>query len=169
MSYEAHRAWSDRHLEQARDILRNNACNFLIFPTADEEKDTKQATDMIIEVKGGDVALRARKHTNFRDMTIRTRSKWGHETEIDKIRKGFAKWYLYMWFPCDEACTGVDCKVDDYLLVDMDKMRESNLLDASYIEPRTKVNTDGLTAFAVIDIKDMAISDCIVNTTLFLC
>ena len=164
MTYQEQRAWSDKHLEQARNILRKNAHLLLTFPIADEEKDMKQATDMMIDAGAGSIALRFRHGTTFRDLTIRTHSYYGGKTEIDKLREGYAKWYLYMWFDCDEDCDGKNCTPVDYLLVDVDKLRMTEVLNDSYIKPKEIVNKDGETSFYPIDLHDIV--DCIVDTTL---
>ena len=165
MPYLNRRSWSDRHLEQAKNILRKNAHLLIKFPEADKEQDIKQATDILMDVGIGSIAIRARHGTNFRDLTIRTQSWGDHKNEIDKLREGYVKWYLYMWFDCDEDCDGQNCTPVDYLLVDVDKLRMTEVLNDSYIKPKEIVNKDGETSFYPIDLHDIV--DCIVDTTLY--
>ena len=108
MSYPVQREQSDMYLEAFKDILRRNSMNFLSLEVSNEYKDTQEATDMLIKIEGGDVALRVRNPScKFRDFTIRSRSKYGGKTEIDKLKEGFGDWYLYVWgrqrAPC--ACS----------------------------------------------------------------
>ncbi len=108
---------------------------------------------MIVQVSGGSVALRAREPScQFRDFTIRTRSRYGYETEIDKLRKGFCDWYLYGWGD------GIDT-ILEYILVDLDKVRNLELLEMQIW--KIGRNTDG-TEFIIIPVGILLDCECIV-------
>jgi len=83
-----------------RQILKDNIKYLVEVVVASNEKDTKEATDFVIVLKGGDVAVRLRFwscYTVRQEWTIRSRLDSGMETELSKLKKGFARWYLYGW------------------------------------------------------------------------
>ena len=72
----------------------------------------------------------------FRDLTIR--AKCGRsKTELDKLREGFARWYLYMW-------TDRTGDVIEWIFVDIDIMRQKGLLSE---KREITMNKDGYTGF----------------------
>lgn len=138
------------YLDSFKEILKRNSMHFLSLEVSDDEKDTQEATDMIIKIEGGDVALRVRDaNKHFRDFTIRSRSKNGGKTEIDKIKEGFGDWYLYGW--------GNNGYVKEYILVDLGKVRDFNLLKGRKEIP----NYDG-TRFINIQIGELQMCGCLV-------
>lgn len=155
--YEDYRKQADKHIPEMMKILRENAIYFMDIEIADDYKDAKESTDLIVSVKGGaDVAVRTRfASCQFRDFTIRSRSFCGGETEIHKLRKGFAKWYLYAW----ELNNGLY----EWILVDLDKVRQSNLLVCNSAEMQ---NADGKTRFVAIPLKKLWDAGAIVNLRL---
>ncbi len=152
--------FQSRFYKDVMDILQHNAMHFIKIKEADREADMKRATDMIIEVKGGDIAVRIRrpsiKRRTFNDITIRA-YKNGFKTEIHKIREGFAKWYLYCW-------TTKENMIDDYLLIDLDKVRESTLLN----DDKITMNNDGMSGFLSISIIDLYKNNCLVSSRKFM-
>lgn len=151
MSYQAQRKASDVYLESFKEILKRNSMHFLSLEVSNSEKDTQEATDMIIKIEGGDVALRVRNsNLKYRDFTIRSRSKYGGKTELDKLKEGFGDWYLYGW--------GAGGNVNEYVLIDLDKVRSFKLLD---IDRNNISNGDG-TTFINIEIGELQMIGCIV-------
>lgn len=151
--YEEQRIKSDNYLESFKDILERNSMHFLSLEVSDYEKDTQEATDMLIKIEGGDVALRVREPSClYRDLTIRSRSRWGYKTELDKLKEGFGDWYLYGW----GNGYGI---VKEYILIDLHKLREFNLLN---ITRREISNGDG-TKFISIPIGELQMYGCIVT------
>ncbi len=139
--YENNWAFSQKSMPEVIKILIDHAKYFIDFMPASEEEDMKHATDYVIKFKGGKIAIRVRRsHYKYRDLTIRTYSN-GHKTEIHKILEGFADYYFYGWID------GVG-KIDEYLLVDLDKLRGSGLLKEW--EKYSKRNRDGRTGFLPI-------------------
>ncbi len=146
--------YSQKHIDSMIEILKENAMHIVKIVIADAEKDTKQSTDLIVKVEGGDVAVRTRtKNIKFRDFTIRAKSYYGFKTELDKLREGFAQWYLYAW----ELDKGYE-----WVLIDMDRVRDSGLLDCDY---PVKMNRDG-TGFINIRLSHLQLHDCIVSKKL---
>lgn len=122
--YKSDRAWADGWKSQIREILTKYcAFVFLEFLEAGERDDRQRATDYLVQVRGGQIAVRVRDCTkrDFRDLTLRCRRRSGAETELSKIRSGFARWYLYCW--------AEDHSILEFILVDLDLLRASGQLD----------------------------------------
>jgi hypothetical protein len=108
--YEINRRWSDQHTPEIARILEGvmrQRMSIIITP-ADFRVDTKQATDLVSGVIGPKAfAARLRRPgvfwgrnfgspTNWGlQFTIRSQLDSGTETELSKIKKGFADWFLY--------------------------------------------------------------------------
>jgi len=124
------------------DVLKQNAMHLLSVQVASEQRDLKKATDLVITIEGGDVAVRIRRpgfRGKYRDLTIRS---WRHSqatTELEKIRGGFCDWYLYGWSDGKDG-------LDDWFLVDLKQLRACGLLN----DPPFKLNPDGRTGFVYI-------------------
>lgn len=154
MTYESDRAWADSYEAEAIRVLRANAMHLIDIQRASDEDDRKHATDMIIRVAGGDVAVRIRRSAaaRYSDLTIRSWRQSGAKTELAKIREGFARWYLYGW---DDTASGY---LNRWMLLDVDVLRGSGLLDSA---PQT-VNHDGQTAFRTIAAGSLQLCGCII-------
>lgn len=143
------------YLPQITEILKDNARYIIDVIVAPYEADTLRATDFILKVKGGDVAgrLRRPKYFNqYRDWTIRSKRISGVETELSKLKKGFARWYLYGWIKNNI--------IDSWMLIDLDIVRQKNLLNMPWKE---KDNHDG-TWFIIIPANDLFTYGCIISS-----
>lgn len=107
---------------------------FYDIDTAPIERDMKEATDLVLKLSGGDIAVRVRGHKYLYphpynteplsfDWSVRFKARYGHRTEIDKLREGFAKWYFFAMANEDET------DIFDYALLDLDKIRSEGILD----------------------------------------
>ena len=146
--------WADRHLQAVMDILKANAMHLLSVQVAPLEDDQQRATDLVITVLGGDVAVRIRRTkyiSRFRDLTIRAWRASGAKTELQKIKEGFGRWYLYGWSDDQD-------KLYDWMLVDCDVLRTSGLLEKPLI-----MNRDNRSGFIAITDKELRNSGCIVT------
>jgi hypothetical protein len=156
MSYQQDRRWADSFTQQVVNIIRQNAMHIIDVREAELDDDTNKATDMVVSVTGGDVAVRVRRDkTVFRDLTLRSWRAFGVKTELQKIRDGFADWYLYAW-----TDGGV---ITEWILVSLEKLRESGILDMEHEEI---VNVDGETSFVVIPIGELRQYNCIISSEL---
>lgn len=146
--------FSERHMKAVRDTLGNlPAKTFFNVETADFKKDTENATDLVLEMGSGDIAVRIRKsaYRKYGDWTVRSDSN-GHRTEIDKLREGFARWY-FMGYSQDDVS-----RLACWWLLDMDKIRQAGIL-----EKRRKPHTNGDgTAFVAIPIAELERAGCVV-------
>lgn len=148
------KAWADIHTDEVIKILKENAIQHIIkIDVSDPEDDMGKATDMVIKVTGGDVAVRLRTGERpERDLTIRSYNK-GYKTELEKLRDGFGDWYFYAWF-------GPDNHISEWLLADINQMRISEILDV----PRFEIpNGDG-TKFISITIDELQATACLITS-----
>ena len=160
-SYPVDRQFSDKYLDQIKVILKLNASKIIDVVIASDEEDMHHATDYILKIDSGTVACRLRrwsKYTVEREWTVRSKRDSGAETELSKLKKGFARWYLYGWL--------INGKIESWMLIDLDKVRSVGILDKQWIE---KSNRDG-TWFIIIPnvyLNDAGciISSCKLNTT----
>lgn len=138
--------WQEKFYPLVKSILVQNAMKIIDIKIADANADMKQATDFVVSVKGGTVAVRIRRNVAnaYRDITIRSRRPNGVETELQKIRRGFADYYLYIWTNNNNVL--------DWWLVDVNKMRSSGVFDL----PRKEIwNKDGSSAFIAIQRNEL--------------
>jgi hypothetical protein len=131
-------SWQSKFYPSIKKILMDNASKLLKIEVANPEQDMKQATDFMVNVKGGRVAVRIRRNVanSYRDLTIRSKRPNGSETELQKIKSGFADFYLYLWTMNDE--------IIDWWLVDIGKMRTAGLFEKPKME---RWNRDRSSAF----------------------
>ena len=148
--WQADKQWSDGFVDQVRAILAANALHIVRVEIASMEDDAHKATDMLITVNRGQVAVRIRRDScRHRDLTLRSWRASGTKTELAKIREGFGDFYLYGWSSNNH--------IAEWILVDLTKLRTSGLLD----NPREKQNPDGKTGFAFIPAVSLQEHDCI--------
>jgi hypothetical protein len=94
---------------------------------ANDEDDCKHATDYhIITVKGTSIGCRLRKGIKFfydwHDVTFRASRPSGVQTELEKIKRGSPRWYLYGWVDTNDRIT-------HWVFLDMDIFRNSGIID----------------------------------------
>lgn len=130
--YNIDRKWADACTSQIAEILRPWMSYLAEIVVAPAEQDNKQATDYCITFKDGTIAARVRRpDCKYRDFTIRSRRSNGHETELSKLKKGFASRYFYSW-------TDDDFTIIAWMLLDMDKVRNAGLLDRTWPEKENR-------------------------------
>lgn len=138
--------WQKKFYPQIINILKRNAMHVVKIDVADMDADTKKATDFVVTVKGGSVAVRIRRDVaqKYQDFTIRAQMRSGYETELHKIKKGFADFYLYVWTQSDS--------ITRWILINLQTMRESGSFNA----PReVRWNKDGGSAFIYFAIDEL--------------
>lgn len=154
-NFEVNFTYQERLLDRVKAILKSKAELFISFEVANDEQDKRQATDMVLTVKGGQrIAVRVRRpeHRKWTDITIRCRSVSGMKTELDKLREGWGDWYVYAWE--DQAH-----QLSRWCIIDLDRVRAEKLLD----KPRAiRVNGDG-TAFITIPLSELYIAGALVE------
>lgn len=159
--YKQDREWADTYEDQVLRILTQLMPHLVMLYVASDEKDKKEATDFEVKMKGGSIAVRLRdmKECRWRDLTIRSRRigkvQTGKDvkTELAKIKEGYGFRYFYGWV--DE--NGI---IAEWILVDLDKVRSSGLLD----KQRQEIpNTDRTTWFIAIKIWELRNAGCLIE------
>ena len=151
-------AWSDGHRAAIEAILRKNGWQLLDFKVADADADQNRATDVVVIVEAGNIAIRVRRLEfllRFKDCTVRSRRDSGAKTELAKLRAGFGDWYLWAWADNPSSICA-------HILVDLHALRERGLLDMK--RPETS-NHDG-TYFIAIPIQELRARGCVVDEDL---
>lgn len=163
---ESNLAFEKSMMPQVKALLKKHAAHIIRIDTATEEEDTRQATDLVLRVDSGTIAVRIRrletmvKVKDKRDLTIRTRAHGGGRTEFDKIRDGWGDWYFYAWSQKNQ--------IAEYMLLDIQRIRSSGLLDA--LQNRQAIpNVGDNTEFKAISIDELLTNDCVVVHTVENC
>ena len=129
-SFAAGWKFAELHMPAVRKVLGSLPADyFLDFATAPAKQDMQEATDLVIEVSGGTMAVRVRSNKFYRsargefyDWSVRCVSH-GRKTEIHKLREGFGDWYFYGYSLDDKG------KLAAWWLLDMHRVREEGILD----------------------------------------
>jgi len=151
--YDPHGDYDSNTLDQIEKVIRKNAGELIEIRPATKEEDMKQATDLVVTVETGKIAIRVRNlyfNNPYTDVTIRSFNK-GLPTEIHKIRNGWGRWYLYIWKYSN-----------DWIFYDLDLLRQFNYLDNKNIYNKQIPNYDG-TKLIPIDICNLHKHDIIVS------
>ncbi len=141
--YNANRSFSDRFLPEIKSIVMRR---YVI--TAPFEEDVKRNTDlMVLSNAGVRIACRVRNYSyydSFRhQFTIRSHSKYGGKTEIDKVREGWGDCMFYGFV--NQAKTALH----SWTMIDLNVFRNYEKL---MLLPETP-NTDS-TRFLAFDYDD---------------
>lgn len=162
-------AFAKKHEQEIINIINNECLMSIIkvIPTTITQ-DTKQATDLVIEVKGGQIGTRIRRYytENYRDWTIRTGVYSKRDTEIDKLRRGWCDWYFYAWL--NEENT----EISSYILVDLNEVRKFDFLKEEYWKYKgwkQVLNKNPENTFIPIPVKPLDNKGCIVRYKLDRC
>lgn len=152
-------AFAEKHMSAVRKELGSLPLKlFIDIDTAPAKRDMEEATDLILSVNGGDIAVRVRRNKFWLkglrfgfDLSIRAECR-GHKTEIDKLQEGFGKWYFYGYSSNDSG------GLVEWWLLDLDTVRGTNILTGNYpVYP----NGDG-TAGKYIPLDKLDELDCVI-------
>jgi len=147
--------WADSYFPQIREILKGVFESLIDVQEASIEEDIKQATDYkIVNVANFSIGCRIRKDYDnlfkYGDVTFRLSRPSGSKTEMQKFREGKPDWYFYGW-------VNSDSKISHWVVLDMDKIRENNILDSP---DNIRSNRDG-TKFAGFKIHRLSDNGCV--------
>ena len=155
--YATDKEWEETHHAQVKSILAPLMHLLAKLDVASIEKDRSYATDFELKLLGGTIAVRLRRwDCTFRDFTIRSYRTNGTETELSKLKKGYAYRYFYGW-------TNKQGEIAEWILVDLDKVRRAGLLEK---QRRPRPNKDGETFFIAIALKELFDEECILASQL---
>lgn len=153
--YQQDRNWGDSHESQIKSILAPLMICLAEIVVAPKYKDNKHATDFIVKLKGSDIAVRLRRHSEFplKDMTIRSWRKNNAKTELAKLREGYATHYFY-------GKTNKNDVISQWIFIDLNKVRAAKLLERERVPT---INSDGETAFITITVEELEKTGCIID------
>jgi hypothetical protein len=128
MTFDKGWAFAERHMPAVRAAIGAIPTRvFFDVDTAPVERDRHEATDLVLRLTGGDVAVRVRsKRSLWKDTpewSVRWRAANGGRTEIHKLRDGYCRWYLtgysdgndglWMWWLLDLNAVRAACLLED--------------------------------------------------------
>ena len=105
---------------------------------------SEEMPELSFKINSGDIAVRIRRDTNFRDITIRAFNN-GHKTELDKIREGYCDWYLYIWTQNN--------RIVEWIFLDVNLIRASGLFNN---DRKVTMNKDNCTGFIIYTIYELS-------------
>lgn len=151
--WQQDKRWEEGYHGQVLSILGVLTPHLAEIKVASAEKDRANATDFEVTLSGGTIAVRLRRpECKFRDLTIRALRDNGAKTELAKIKEGYAYRYFYGW-------TDQQRKIAEWILVNLDKVRETGLLE----KPRQlRPNGDG-TYFISIELRELYDAGCLIT------
>lgn len=148
------------------EILANNAgkihaagIKVFTLQKASAKDDTENGFDFVFTMGNFTVPVRIRKpDCRYRDFTIRTRSRGGGRTEIQKLMDGAGDVYFYAW----TAFINNAEAIVDWVLIDLHVFRSSYLMTDQFLKTkREMLNIDG-TKFISFGIKELEEVNCII-------
>lgn len=154
--YEDSREWADGYLPEIGRVIRSYPVvgSIVSIKVANDEQDRQCATDYIVTVSNGDIGCRIREWKYWKlygDITLRYERPSGIPTEFEKILNGYGRWYLYAWAKGDGFGA--------WVFIDLDKLRESGLLEEDHIPIWNK---DRSSSFIYLKVDRLARHGCVV-------
>lgn len=150
--YQEDRHWADRFHRAIEEVVRLAFPSLMEFSISSPEADMKSATDYLVTIKTGTIACRVRHagyFESFGDLTIRAYRGSGATTELEKIKMGGPRWYLYAW----ESGATVGA-FEAWVVVDMDESRKKGV----FHKPRNIIyNKERKTGFVAIPLLELCI------------
>lgn len=153
-NYVRNSAFANGQEAEMRRIIEDHIGKILSYELCDRNgtaADKKHCTDILVKTSGGELCLRIRRPTPYRDLTIRNSVPSGRKTERDKLRNGHGDYYFYFW-------TDDSGRIVNWWIVNMAEVRRAGLLDYDW---EVKHNKDGST-FIAIPYDVLAENECIV-------
>ncbi|HWC14117.1 MAG TPA: hypothetical protein VG929_05935 [Actinomycetota bacterium] len=136
-SWKLEKAWADGHRPAIEEVVRSVAGTIINIQVSSFQEDTSEAIDYDIQVESGAMACRIRRadRVAYRDLTMTSFRPSGAPPEVDKIRKGRVRWYLYAW-----ARQG---GFVEWMFVDLDVVRRKGLIEEALKKDSEVVLRDG--------------------------
>jgi len=126
---------NSKYLLQVKRILISKAYIFTKFREATIKEDQELGFDAVLSFPDTKIPIRIRKeeYIKYSDFTVRSKSRSGGRTEIDKIRDGFGDFYFYAW--SDESIFKKENnKIISYMILDL------NIFRSTIVDKPTKNN-----------------------------
>lgn len=152
MSVAANWEWAERYMPAVRRILQDHFNIPFAVRTGTPEEDRSYGTDVVLESSRGSFGVRVRR-TGYRDLTLRTRSRGGGLTEVDKWRCGDRPRFYFVGWVAD-----VGDDFSRWVVLDVDRIVALRLPDTAMADEVD--NGDG-TAFIPIPIIRLQLHGCV--------
>lgn len=143
-----------KHLDQVKDIIKSISNLWSDLIIANDHLDSNEATDLV--AKEIHFAIRGRKIEYYdkypNDITIRSKSKYNHKTEYQKIfEEGKADYMFYYFYYNDQ--------IIHWRLIDLNKLRSiyhnNDRYGTKYINLSRSISNNDGTALCPIDLTDI--------------
>lgn len=120
---------------QIRRILNKNSYMFTNFTESTIDQDMFECFDAVFSFPDVKIPIRIRNYSyqKYLDFTIRSRTRYGNKTEIDKLKEGFGDYYFYCWL--NES----NVRIERYMIIDLNAFRK----DVIHTPDSEMSNTDG--------------------------
>lgn len=153
--WASEKIWADDHINCINEVVRKVAGRIIEIEAASPQQDMTEAIDYSIRVSSGQLACRIRRAAtcDHRDLTMTTSRPSGVRSEVEKVRAGSVRWYLYAW-----ADGG---KFVDWMFVDLDVVRREGLIDRAIAWKQVRRASDG-SMFVFIRFEELASAGAIV-------
>lgn len=104
-----------KHTAELIDLIRTkqDLPTFSLIQSSEEE-DTKQSFDFKYGTRKISHRIRKLGDFHYGEFTLRSRSKGGGDTELDKVKYGYGDLYFYGW---------ADNEIRAFIFVDLNKLR----------------------------------------------
>lgn len=148
---------NDRHFRSIQKILNKNSYLFTDFVEATPQQDQEEGFDAIFSFPDVKIPIRIRKNyaMQWRDITIRSKSQFGHQTEIDKILDGKGDYYFYGWEAKDNR------KLACYTIFDISKFIDTGIAISPDIKDKPNKGKNDNTCFNIYNMKRLIKQDVI--------
>lgn len=147
-----------KHLPEFQRVIRQVAGALVHVWEAPQGIDRDEGIDLFATVPSGEIACRVRRasNTHARDLTIRRSVPSGWITELEKVRTGCIRWYLYGW--------AENRHFVDWMFVDLNAVRRRNLIDTAIRNNQIRYNRDR-SSFVFVTSLDLIANGCLIAAT----
>lgn len=117
--------------------IHNAGIKVFSMQKATAKEDMENGFDFVFTMGSFTIPVRVRRPDCFyRDFTVRSRSRYGHQTEIHKLKAGAGDVYFYGW---TREFNGIEI-INEWWLINLHSFRSSGLLET---ERHERSNGDG--------------------------
>lgn len=146
MNFEHDFNWAKQYDSLIKSLVQPHLGQRIQLIDADEMDDCQRATDAIGYAQRTPIAIRIRRPSSYRDITIRTYRPSGLPTEGDKLCSGYVAYYFYGWTSEPPVLA-----FDDWILFDVERFCNAGFLR----EAREIPNNDGSAKFKAIAVAHL--------------
>jgi hypothetical protein len=152
--------FAQRHMPEIKRVISNLPAK-VFFNLGDPtfKQDTEQATDLVLNLTGGNMAVRVRTRKQY-DAALQWGFDWsvrsyanGYRNEIEKLKQGYVRFY-FIAFSADDAGT-----LAAWWLLDVDRVLAQGILDKKWKRYKNNDNTEAM----YIPVRDLEKAGCVIR------